>query len=324
MSSFTTNVPVTLGLMTWGREGVEMARVHDLATCEEMLDILQKHGHNEVDTALVYGDGSSEEYLGQTRWKERGIVVDTKLFPGQYAGRDVKFTLESIRKQIEVQLAAVKTQQFDLWYLHAPDASTPLEVTAEAVNTLYKEGKFKRFGISNYSAAQTEQLVHIAEKNGWSIYNALHRTVEKDLFPILRKHNISFYEFNPLGGGFFTGAVQRDSNVEKGSRFDPETAQGKNYRSRYWREEFFRALDKLQPVADKHSLTLAEIALRWIQHHSLLERAHGDNVLIGASSVKHLEANLADMEKGSLPQDVLDALDQGWELVKDVASPYHR
>lgn len=134
MSSFTTNVPVTLGLMTWGREGVEMARVHDLATCEEMLDILQKHGHNEVDTALVYGDGSSEEYLGQTRWKERGIVVDTKLFPGQYAGRDVKFTLESIRKQIEVQLAAVKTQQFDLWYLRKEN-SGPQRVAIDESHT---------------------------------------------------------------------------------------------------------------------------------------------------------------------------------------------
>lgn len=60
------------------------------------------------------------------------------------------------------------------------------------------------------------------------IYNALHRSVETELFPVLRKHGISFYEFNPLGGGFFVGHLKKEAEVEKGSRFDPNTAQGKN------------------------------------------------------------------------------------------------
>merc|ERR1712093_737048 len=305
MPAATTNVPVSLGLMTWGREGVEMARVHDLAGCEKMLDVFLAHGHNEVDSALIYGEGSSEEYLGQIDWKGRGVVVDTKLAPGQYAGRDVKFTLDSMRKYIDVHL--------------------------EAVNTLHKEGKFERFGVSNYSAAQVDDFCAIADKKGWikptayqGIYNALHRSVEKELFPVLRKHGISFYEFNPLGGGIFTGQLKRDNEVEKGSRFDPNTAQGKNYRQRYWRDEYFQALDLIEPVAKSNNLTLAEIALRWVSHHSLLSRDKGDNILIGASSVKHLESNLVDLEKGPLPQDVLDALDKAWDLVKEVASPYHR
>merc|ERR1712093_359822 len=331
MPAATTNVPVSLGLMTWGREGVEMARVHDLAGCEKMLDVFLAHGHNEVDSALIYGEGSSEEYLGQIDWKGRGVVVDTKLAPGQYAGRDVKFTLDSMRKYIDVQLEAIKTDKFHLWYLHMPDASTSLEETLEAVNTLHKEGKFERFGVSNYSAAQVDDFCAIADKKGWikptayqGIYNALHRSVEKELFPVLRKHGISFYEFNPLGGGIFTGQLKRDNEVEKGSRFDPNTAQGKNYRQRYWRDEYFQALDLIEPVAKSNNLTLAEIALRWVSHHSLLSRDKGDNILIGASSVKHLESNLVDLEKGPLPQDVLDALDKAWDLVKEVASPYHR
>lgn len=123
MPAATTNVPVSLGLMTWGREGVEMARVHDLAGCEKMLDVFLAHGHNEVDSALIYGEGSSEEYLGQIDWKGRGVVVDTKLAPGQYAGRDVKFTLDSMRKYIDVQLEAIKTDKFHLWYLRASSLS---------------------------------------------------------------------------------------------------------------------------------------------------------------------------------------------------------
>ncbi|GAA5850050.1 hypothetical protein JCM8547_000994 [Rhodosporidiobolus lusitaniae] len=327
----STAIPVTLGLMTWGKEGANMARVHDISECERMLDVFLSHGHNEVDTALMYGHGSSEEYLGQIDYKSRGIVVDTKLIPGDYDGREVRFTLPSIRKWLEVQLKAIGTDCLDMWYLHAPDYSTPLEETAEAVNTLYKEGKFKRFGVSNYAAWQVQKLVDIADKNGWikptayqGIYNALHRSVEAELFPCLRANNISLYQFNPLAGGILTGNLKRDANVEKGSRFDPNTKQGEQYRSRYWREEFFKAIDLIQPVADKYSLTLPEIALRWVAHHSCLDASKGDNILVGASSVKHLESNLADLEKGPLPEEVVKVLDEAWQVTKSVASSYFR
>lgn len=62
-----------------------------------------------------------------------------------------------------------------------------------------------------------------------------------------------------------------------------------NYRARYWKEPYFRALAQIEAVTQKHGLTLAEVALRWISHHSLMRREHGDAVLIGASSVKHIE-----------------------------------
>ena len=96
-----------------------------------------------------------------------------------------------------------------------------------------------------------------------------------------------------VGGGFFTGRYRslEDPNAasDPGSRFDPNTWQGKMYRERYWNAPYFNALTKIEAVAQKHGLTLAEIALRWISHHSLLKREYGDAVLIGASSVKHIE-----------------------------------
>lgn len=109
----------------------------------------------------------------------------------------------------------------DLWYLHAPDRSTPYEITLKAVDELYKEGKFKRFGISNYYSYvplfpvpsarfsrsyswEVAELVAICKHNGYilptayqGIYNAVHRAVEPELFPCLRKFGISFYEYNP-------------------------------------------------------------------------------------------------------------------------------
>ena len=69
---------------------------------------------------------------------------------------------------------------------------------------------------------------------------------------------------------------------------------------RYWNETYFAALAKLEAVASKRTIPLAEIALRWISHHGVLKREHGDAVLIGASSVKHVEQNLLDLEKGPL------------------------
>lgn len=71
-------VNVIFGAMTFGREGTEQARVYTQKDCEAILDIFQAHGHNEVDTARFYGEGSSEEFLGDLDWKKRGIVMDTK------------------------------------------------------------------------------------------------------------------------------------------------------------------------------------------------------------------------------------------------------
>jgi len=76
-------------------------------------------------------------------------------------------------------------------------------------------------------------------------------------------------------------------------------------------------------MAEKYNLTMAEIALRWIGHHSLLKREYGDSILIGASSLKHIEQNLVDLEKGPLPEEIVQALDIAWLKVKGDASRYY-
>ena len=75
-------------------------------------------------------------------------------------------------------------------------------------------------------------------------------------------------------------------------------------------------------MAEKHGLTLAEVALRWMTHHSRLGKEFPDAILIGASSTKHIEQNMVDLEKGPLPDDVVKALDQAWERVKPLALRY--
>lgn len=89
-------------------------------------------------------------------------------------------------------------------------------------------------------------------------------------------------------------------------------------------EPFFQALDILKPVAEKYDLTMAECAMRWLGHHSMLKKEPGDAVIIGASSLKHTEENLQDLEKGPLPDEVVQALDAGWAATKGIAQPYFR
>jgi len=220
-----------------------------------------------------------------------------------------------------------------MWYLHAPDRSTPYEDTLREVNNLYNEGYFRRFGISNYTAWETAQIAEICIRNNWKrpdayqgVYNALHRAVEPELFPCLRHYGIAFYEFNPVAGGILTDRYQRETEtpaaVEPGSRFDPARKQGANYRQRYWNDAYFRALDIVRPVAKSHGISTAEAALRWVNHHSLLKKEKGDAIIVGASSAAQLEENLTALEKGPLPEELVKAFDQGWEIVKPVCRPY--
>jgi aflatoxin B1 aldehyde reductase len=152
------------------------------------------------------------------------------------------------------------------------------------------------------------------------IYNALHRTIESELLPCLRKYNMAFYAYNPLAGGWLTDRYHRDATAEPGSRFDANRLQGKMYRARFWNEEFLGALHVLREA--KGELRESEIALRWMMHHSLLRKECGDKVIIGASSEKQLVQNLEDFEKGGLDGDVIQALDKGWAMCRGISGKY--
>ena len=324
--------------MTFGAPGQEQVRVTDLKDANAILDIFQKHGHNEIDTARFYGGGTSESMLLDLDWQKRGLVMDTKYYPT--AGRNMPardgppggwtHSPEHLRENLKRSMDALKTDKLDMWYLHGPDRTTPYAVTMKTVDELYREGKFKRFAVSNYMAWEVAQICELCEANGWvkpsvyqGVYNALHRSVEPELFPCLRHYGIAFYNYNPLAGGYLTSRYHRnDKDVEEGSRFDPNRWQGRSYRGRYWHDEYFDALDLLRPIAAKHGLTEAECALRWMTHHSLLKRELGDAIIIGASSAKHMEENMVDLEKEQLPQDVLDALDAGWDRCRGISGRY--
>ncbi|PTB65015.1 Aldo/keto reductase [Trichoderma citrinoviride] len=323
-----TALKIVFGAMTVGEKGANQARVHTLEECAEILDVFQEFGHSEIDTARAYGGGSSEKFLGQLELQKRGIILDTKLAPfGEY-----NHTPANLRKGLLDSLKALGTDKVDMWYLHAPDRNTPYEDTLREVNKLYEEGYFKRFGISNYMAWEVAQLCEISIRNGWKkpdvyqgLYNGLHRAVEPELFRCLRHYGIAFYQYNPLAGGILTDKYKLDqAELEEGSRFDPKRPQGAQYRERYWNETYFKALDVVRPVAAKLGIPTAEAALRWSLHHSLLKKEHGDAIIIGASSARQLRENLTSLEKGPLPDELVAAFDEGWQVAKAVCRPYYR
>lgn len=96
------------------------------------------------------------------------------------------------------------------------------------------------------------------------------------------------------------------------------------YRKRYFKDATFEALRLIEPVVQKHNLTLLETALRWCVHHSALNMKNGgrDGVIIGVSSFAQLESNLRDLEKGPLPDEVVNALDEAWLIAKPTTPNY--
>ena len=310
------------------------ARVHDLTTAGAIIDIFQSHGHNEIDTARVYGNGSSESILSSLDWQKRGLVMDTKLYPnaGTKMSEEDQYTHrpEDVRRGLMTSLKALGAKKIDLFYLHGPDRKTPFVDTLREVNKLHEEGYFSRFGISNYQSWEVAQMCELCDANGWirpsvyqGIYHALQRSIEAELFPCLRHYGIALYAFQPLAGGFLTGKFARDqTSFEQGSRFDPKIMQGSLHRGRYWNDTYFDAMESISAAAKKHDLTDAEVALRWLARHSQMKKEEGDAIIVGASSTGHLEANLADLEKGDLPEDVVKAVEEAWLVVKGVAPKY--
>ncbi|TFK54931.1 Aldo/keto reductase [Heliocybe sulcata] len=317
-------VPLLFGTMTMGAPGKNGVRTADLKECQDILDTYFKYGHRELDTARMYADGTTEDYLSKLDLK--GSTIDTKVYPTQPGVHSPSV----LRSTFLTSLKALNKSKVRVFYLHAPDRSVPFEETCREVNKMHQEGLFETFGLSNFASWEVAEIVGICKANGWvqpkiyqAMYNAITRAMEPELVPCCRKYGIRIVIYNPLAGGFFAGKIPASSaDAPKGGRFDPSSRMGEMYRARYFREGYFKAMDILKPVAEKHSLRLTEIALRWCQHHSVLTPE--DGIILGASSAEQLDMNCADSEKGPLPDDVLQALDEAWSTVIPQAPTYWR
>ncbi|KAJ7063258.1 Aldo/keto reductase [Mycena amicta] len=320
----TPSVPLIFGTMTMGAPGSQGSiRNTDLAECTEILQLFASYGHKEIDTARMYGAGTTEEYLAQIDLGDS--TIDTKVFPSKPGDHSPA----RLRATFFASLKALNRKKVRVLYLHAPDRSVQFEETLEEMNKLYNEGYYEIFGLSNFASWEVAEVVSICKAKNWiqpkiyqAMYNAITRAMEAELVPCCRKFGIRLVIYNPLAGGLFAGKVASVADVPAAGRFNDSTPSGRMYRERYLRQGNFDALNVVKEVSAKHGLRLTEVALRWCQHHSVLGRE--DGVILGASSAQQLKQNLDDSAKGELPQDVVQALDEAWEISRGTASTYWR
>ena len=195
---------VVFGTASFGSPVDPQAKFNNVESANALLEALRSHGYNHVDTARAYpvgASGTSEALLGAIdvgSW----ATVDSKVtswIPGAHGE-------EGIKKSIARSLDALKMSKVNIMYLHAPDRSTPFEITCRAMDAAWRAGKFDKFGISNYTAREVKELVEICEREGLvrprvyqGQYNAILRGGEQELFPVLRKFGIAFYAYRYVG-----------------------------------------------------------------------------------------------------------------------------
>ncbi|KAF2691857.1 aflatoxin B1 aldehyde reductase member 2 [Lentithecium fluviatile CBS 122367] len=322
---------IILGLMTFGPDEKSGARITDFNEYTKHLDYFQSQGYNEVDTARMYVGGRQEAWTRDAKWKDRGLTLATKCYPYEPGVHKP----DRLKEHAYKSLSELGTDTVDIFYLHAPDHSVPFEETLQAVNELHKEGKFVQLGLSNFAAWEVAEVWNICNERGWvkptiyqAMYNAITRSIDVELIPACRKYKIDVVVYNPLAGGLFSGKIKSKDHLPESGRFSNTSERtGKMYRDRYFNDATFEALSIVEKAAEKHGLTLLEIALRWTIHHSQLKtrvKGGNDGVIIGVSNFAQLESNLKDLEKGPLLEEVVKALDEAWLVAKPYTPNYFR
>jgi len=304
------------GTMTFGKPA-------DQRTCNRMVDQCIDAGMNFFDTANMYQVGVAESMLGEAlKGKRNKQILSSKVRFKMGEGPDESgLSKKAIYRAIDESLKRLQTDYVDIYYLHFPDYSVPIEETLEALEFLVGQGKIRYPGTSNYAAWQQCEMLNIAEKNSYKpavitqpMYNLLARGIEQEWLPMTKHFGLSNVVYNPLAGGLLTGK-HHIQTVTPGTRFD----SNKLYQDRYWHPEDFAAVEKLQSIGQKAGRSLVSLALNWLLHHTA-----SDCVILGASQPEQLAENLVACEEGSLSEDVVKACDEIWNELRGPIPAYNR
>jgi aryl-alcohol dehydrogenase-like predicted oxidoreductase len=237
-----------------------------------MLDRFREAGGTFIDTADVYGDGESERVLAPWLAGRRDeVVVGTKVRhkvsdpPGEGLAPD------RVRAACDASLRRLGIDVIDLYQVHAPDPSTPLEETLEALDGLVRDGKVRALGASNFPAWLLAWAVALQDRNGWAPfvslqpqYSLVERSVEVELLPFCRAAGIGVIPWGPLGAGFLTGKYSRDTDPPPGSRMADAGDDIEEARHRRAIERNFRVVDEASAIAEEKGATISQVALAWM------------------------------------------------------------
>lgn len=308
--------PATLGTMTFGSQT-------DEAAARSMVDLCLERGIESLDTANVYNNGKTEEIVGRiiSGRRDRFFLASKVGIKNDQLPDEAGLSKAAIGRAIENSLRRLNTDYVDLYYLHQPDYSTPLEETLAAMHELVRAGKVRFIGLSNYASWQVCRILWLAEKNGWPrpevvqpMYNLLARGIEQELLPACAEFQLAVIPYNPLAGGLLTGKHQAQAPIP-GTRFDLMPF----YRYRYWHVSNFNAVIRLREIAAAAGRALTRLSIGW-----LLQQAGVTSVIIGASQIEHLQENLAALDDPPLSPESLAACDEVWKTLRGITPIYNR
>jgi aryl-alcohol dehydrogenase-like predicted oxidoreductase len=254
-------------------------------------------GLTSIDTAPVYGFGHSEELVGKAV-KEIGrekVEILTKFgfnwkiekgeyqFPTGDGGKTYAYAgKDGILQEVEDSLRRLDTDYIDLYQIHRPDATTPIEETMEVLKELQQQGKIRAIGMSNHTVEMMRKAGEIIDlASTQSPYSMVYRKIEKDIVPFCVEDNVGILAYSPLQRGLLTGKITSDYEF-KGDDHRPGTKFFKEpNRSRT--NEF---LQKIKPIADKRGVSLGQLVINWT-----IQRPGITAVLVGARNAAQVEEN---------------------------------
>ncbi len=312
--------PLTLGCMMFGGRT-------DLADSCTIIDRALDAGLNFLDTADAYSRGESEKVTGialKRNGKRGRTILATKVHFGM-ADDDPNASGNSRRHIIESceqSLIRLQTDTIDLYQIHRPQASIPIDETLRALDDLIRAGKVRYVGTSTFAAWQCVESLWVSKEYGLNRfvceqppYNLLDRRIERELLPMARTFGYGIIPWSPLAGGLLTGKYSRGNPPPSDSRY-AEVEKLPHLQARYV-AELFSVVEQLGAIARRKECSISALALAWV-----MAQPGVSSPIIGPRTLAQLEDNLAALKVTVSAEDCaeIDAIVEPGSMV----SPFYR
>jgi aryl-alcohol dehydrogenase-like predicted oxidoreductase len=240
----------------------------DEAQTQAVVDAAREAGITLFDTADIYGGTKSEVFLGQALAGHRDEVVIAAKFGGPLGEGKGGAKPAYVKEACEASLQRLGTDRIDLYQLHFPDDSTPIEDTLGALHELREAGKILEFGCSNFDGARLDASAAASAAKGIASFvsvqnqlSLLDRRQEADTIAACERHGLGILPYFPLASGMLTGKYQRDAEPPAGTRLAGLPAER---RERAMGDKTFDIVESLTAFATERGHTLLELAMSWL------------------------------------------------------------
>ncbi len=249
--------PIFMG--TWQAGKAQWVGVEDAETIKAIRAAFDA-GISTIDTAEVYGQGHSEQVVAQAM---SDIPRDQVVYASKVFANHLKHN--QVIEACDGSLKNLQTDYLDLYQIHWPSGAfgsevVPIEETMSGLNALKQQGKIRAIGVSNFSRAQLEEAMQYGRIDSVQPpYSLFWRWVERDVMPYCQEHNISILAYSSLAQGLLTGKFGSEHKFAEGdNRGKNKLFQGETYKRAQ------QALDKLRLIADRHQVSLSNLAIAWL------------------------------------------------------------